>query len=84
MLETRQGLKVYNPVLQETDVLQTMVDTVVRHLPLLPEDHVVLLDGVFNGVGGCQDLLTMLLGVSLDTTNLCRMGSPFHPGIIHL
>ena len=56
----------------------------MRRLPLLPEDHVVLLDRVFNGVGRCQDLLTMLLGVGLDTTNLCRMGSPFYLSIVHL
>ena len=84
LLETRQGLEVHDPILQKTDVFRTTVDTVVHHLPLLPEDHVVLLDGVFDGVGRHQDLLTMLLGVSLDTTNLCRMGSPLHLSIIHL
>ena len=26
----------------------------------------------------------MLLGVGLDTTDLCRMGSPFNLGIVHL
>ena len=60
------------------------VDVVVRHLPLLPKDHVVLLDGVFDCVGSCQDLLTMLLGIGLDMTDLCRMGSPLNLRIIHL
>ena len=54
MLETRQGLKVHNPVLQKTNVLRMTVDAVVRHLPLLPEDHVVLLDGIFDGIGHCH------------------------------
>ena len=53
-------------------------------LPLLAEDHVVLLDGIFDHVGRGQDLLMMLLGVGLDTTNLCCMSSPFHFSIIHL
>ena len=56
----------------------------MRHLPLLAEDHIVLLDGVFNRVGSRQDLLVMLLGISLDMTDLCRMGSPLHFSIIHL
>ena len=84
MLETSQSLKVYYLVLQKAKFFRTMVDAVVRHLPLLPEDHVVLLDGVFDGIGSRQDLLTMLLGVGLDMTDLCYMGSPFHLGIIHL
>ena len=84
MLETRQGLEIHDPVLQKTDVFRTMVDTVVCRLPLLSEDHVVLLNGVLNGVGGRQDFLTMLLGVGLDTTDLCCMGSPFHLSIVHL
>ena len=84
MLKTRQGLEIHDPILQKTDVFRTTVNTVVRHLPLLPEDHIVLLDGVFDRVGSCQDLLMMLLGVSLDTTDLCRMDSPFHLGIVHL
>ena len=84
LLKTRQGLEIHDPVLQKTKLLQTTVDTVVCHLPLLPEDHVVLLDRVFYGVGRCQDLLTMLLSVGLDTADLCRMGSPFNLGIIHL
>ena len=74
----------HDPILQETDVFQTTVDTVMHHLPLLPEDHVVLLDGVLNGVGSHQDLLTMLLSVSLDTMDLCCMGSPFYLSIVHL
>ena len=53
-------------------------------LPLLPEDEVVLLNGVFDRVGGRQDLLSMLLGVGLDTTDLCRMSSPLHLSIVHL
>ena len=84
LLETRQGLEIHNPILQKTDVFQTTVNTVVSRLPLLPEDHVVLLDGVFDGIGRCQNLLTMLLGVGLDTTDLCHMGSPFYLSIIHL
>ena len=60
------------------------VDTVVRHLPFLPKDHIVLLDGIFDRVGSGQDFLTVFLGVGLDTTNLCCMGSPLHFSIVHL
>ena len=83
-METCQRLEIHHPVLQEKDLLRMMVDTDVCCLPLLGEDDVVLLDGVLDHVGRCQHLLSMLLGVSLDTMNLCRMGSPFHLSIIHL
>ena len=53
-------------------------------LPLLSEDDVVLLDGIFDRVGGRQDLLSVLLGIGLNATNLRRMGSPFHFSIVHL
>ena len=84
LLETRQGLEVHDLVLQKTDVFQMTVNAVMHHLPLLPEDHIVFLDGVFNSVGCGQDLLTMLLGVGLDMMNLCHMSSPFHLSIVHL
>ena len=57
---------------------------IMCHLSLLTEDDVVLLNGVFDCVSRRQDLLSMLLGVGLDTTDLCRMGSPFYLSIIHL
>ena len=60
------------------------VDPIMCCLPLLSEDDVVLFNGVLDSVGHCQYLLTMLLGVHLDTMNLSRMGSPFHLGIVHL
>ena len=84
LLETTQSLKVYHSVLQEAKFFQLTVNAVMRHLPLLPKDHVVLLDGVFNGIGRCQDLLMMLLGVGFDMTDLCRMGSPLNLSIVHL
>ena len=52
--------------------------------PLLGEDNIVLLDGVLDHIGGCQHLLSMLLGVGLNTMDLCHMGSPLHLSIIHL
>ena len=61
-----------------------MVDTVMCRLPLLREDKVVLLDGILDHVGCCQDLLSMLLGVRFDTTDLCHMGPPLHLSIVHL
>ena len=61
-----------------------MVDTVMNPLPLLGEDHVILLDGVLDHVGHRQDLLMMLLGVSLDTMDLCCMGSPLYLSIVQL
>ena len=84
LLETRQGLKIHHPVLQETSLFRAMVDTIVRHLPLLREDDVVLLDGILDHIGGCQHLLSMLLSVSLNTMDLCRMGSPLHLSIVNL
>ena len=44
----------------------------------VPKSH------IDDSVGSRQDLLAMLLGVGLDTTDLCHMGSPFHLGIVHL
>ena len=61
-----------------------MVNTVMCHFPLPAEDDVVLLDGVFDGVGSRQDLLTMLLSVGLNTMDLCHMGSPLYLSIVHL
>ena len=53
-------------------------------LPLLGEDHIVLLYGVLDDVGRSQHLLLVLLGISLDPTDLGSMSSPFHLGIVHL
>ena len=83
-MKTGQGLEIHHPVLQEMNLPQAMIDMVVCHLPLLREDVIVLLNGVLDYVGYRQNLLSMLLGVSLDTTDLCRMGSPLHLSIIHL
>ena len=83
-MKTRQALEIHDPILQKMDVFQTTVNAVVCRLPLLSEDNVVLLDGIFNRIGGRQDLLSMFLSVGLDTTDLCCMGSPFHFSIVHL
>ena len=84
LLKTRQCLEIYHPIPQKEDILRAMVDMVVCHLPLLGEDDVVLLDGVFNFVGCRQHLLSMLLRVGLYTTDLCCMGSPLYLSIVHL
>ena len=84
MLETRQGLEIHHLVPQETDVLQTTVNTAMCRFPLLGKDDVVLLDDVLDHVGGCHHFLSMFFGVSLNTTDLCCMGSPFYLSIIHL
>ena len=84
LLETCQRLEIHHPILQEKDLLRTTVDMVVCCLPLLGEDDVILLNSVLDHIGHCQHLLSMLLGVGLDTTNLCRMGSPLYLGIVHL
>ena len=83
-METSQGLEIHHPVLQETDIIRTTVNMVMCHFPLPGEDDVVLFDGVLDHVGRHQDLLSMLLSVGLDTTNLCRMGSPLYFSIVHL
>ena len=53
LLETGQGLEIHDLILQEMDIFQVTVDTVMRHLPLLPKNDIVLLDGVFDHVGSC-------------------------------
>ena len=65
-------------------ILQVMINAVVCRLPLPGEDDVVLFDGVLDHVSGQQNLLSMLFGVGLDTTDLCRMDSPLHLSIVHL
>ena len=84
MLKAGQSLEIHELILQQANVFRTTVNTIVCRLPLLPKDHVVFLDGIFNRAGSSQDLLMMFLGVGLDATDLCRMGSPLHLGIIHL
>ena len=83
-MEPRQGLEIHHLVLQEKDILRATINTVVCLLPLPSEDDIVLFDGVLDHVGGRQNLLSMLLGVGLDTMDLCHMGSPFHLSIVHL
>ena len=61
-----------------------MVDPVMRHLPLLGKDDVVLLDSMLDYVGHCQHLLTVLLSICLNPMDLGCVGSPFHLSIIHL
>ena len=60
------------------------VDSVMRQLPLLSKDDVVLFNGILDYVGRHQHLLVILLGVRLNLTNLCHVGSPFHLCIVHL
>ena len=84
MLETRQGFEIYHSVPQEKDISRATVNTVVCCLPLPGEDDIVLFNGVLDYVGRGQNLLSMLLGVGLDMTDLCRMGSPLHLSVIHL
>ena len=83
-METRQGLEIHHPVLQETGILQATINVVVCHLLLPGEDDVVLFDGVLDYVSGRQNLLSMLFGFSLNMTDLCCMGSPLHLSIVHL
>ena len=83
-METQEAFKVHHPVFQEQDLLQTMIDALVHHLPLLGEDHIVLLYRVLDYVGRGQHLLSTLLGVSFDPTDLSSMGSPFTLSVVHL
>ena len=84
LLKTRQGLEIYHTIFQKTDVFRTTVNTVVCRFPLLPEDDIVLFNGVLNHIRRRQDLLSVLLGIGLNTMDLCHMGSPFYLSIIHL
>ena len=83
-MKASQRLEINHPVLQETNLLRTTVDTVVCHFPLLGEDDVILLNGILDYVGCGQHLLSVLLGVGLNMTDLCRMGSPLYFSIVHL
>ena len=60
------------------------IDAIMCCLPLLGANHVVLLDHVLDPIGRGQDLLMVLLGICLDTTDLGSMSSPFCFSIIHL
>ena len=83
-METRESLEVHHPFSQEEDVLQSAVNAIMHCLPLLREDDVVLLDGVLDHVGHCQDILPVLLSICFNLTNLHLMGSPLYFGIVHL
>ena len=52
LLETRKTLEIHHPVLQEKNLLRTTIDALMRRLPLLGEDDIVLLDGILDDVGG--------------------------------
>ena len=60
------------------------VNALVRRLPLLGKDHVVLLYGVLDDIGRSQYLLSVLLGIHLNPMDLGSVGSPFHLCIVHL
>ena len=53
-------------------------------LPLLGEDYIVLLDSILDDISGGQHLLSILLGICLDPSDLGSVGSPLHLGIVHL
>ena len=53
-------------------------------LPLLREDHVVLLNGVLDDIDCGQHFLLILLSVCLDPMDLSPVGSPFYLHIVHL
>ena len=61
-----------------------MIDALMCCLPLLGEDHVVLLYRILDDVGRGQNLLSILLGIRLNLMNLGPMGSPLLFRIIHL
>ena len=71
MLETQETLKVNHPVLEEM-FLQTTINMVVHH------------DRLFNPICGQQGLSVTLLGICLDTMDLCHMSPPLLLSIVHL
>ena len=60
-----------------------MIDALMRRLPLLGEDYIILLYGILNDVGRGQRLLSVLLGIRLNLSDLGPMGLPLHLSIIH-
>ena len=84
LLETGGGFKVHHLVLQEKDILQAKINPVMHCLPLLGKDDVILLNGVLDHIGSGQHLLSMLLSVCLNPTDLGSVGSPLHLCIIYL
>ena len=61
-----------------------MIDVLMRRLPFLREDHIILLNCVLDNVGCGQNLLSILLGVHLNPSDLSPMGSPLHLSVVHL
>ena len=84
LLKPQKSLKVHNPIPQEKGVFGTMVNPVMGRLPLLGENHVVLLNGVLDNVGRSQNFLSVLLGIRFDLMDLGSVGPPFHLCIVHL
>ena len=84
LLETQKTFKVHHLIPQEKDVLQVTIDAVMHCLPLLGEDDVVFLDCVLDNIGCSQQLLSVLLGIHFNLTDLSPMGSPLSFSIVHL
>ena len=84
LLKTQRALKFGGPSLKEKVFLQVMVDLIMSQLPLLGEDLIVCQNGLFNLVGGTQNLLLILLSIHLDPSDLGTIGSPLLFGTIRL
>ena len=61
-----------------------MINVLMCHFLLLGEDHIVLLNGVLDDIGRGQYLLSILLNIGFNLTDLSSMGPPLHLGIVHL
>ena len=60
------------------------INAIVCRLPLLGEDHIVLFNHVLDPVGSSQDLLTVLLSIRLNLTDLGPVGPLLPFSIVHL
>ena len=70
--------------LQDLVFVHPAIDPLMGCFPLLGEDMVVHHHRFFNLVGGGLDLLTVPLGVHLNTTDLRSMSVPLLLHIVHL
>ena len=84
LLEAQKTLEFHNTSLEEKMFLQMTIDPIMGRLPLSREDAIVLHYCLLNPVCSQQALLTTLLGVCFNLTDLGPMSPPFPFHIIHL
>ena len=60
-MQTQETFEIDHLVLQKKNIFGMTVDPVMRRLPLLSKDHIVLLDCVLDHFGSDQHLLLVVI-----------------------